>query len=283
MLLLSTSSHGQIRAGAAFLKMLPGARLQSMAAAQSGAIDEPHAIFANPGATGFLREWHWAATYSKWIADIYNASFIYNRKIRNPLSTQTKFSLGLIYQGMPEFDSSDGDAAMVSANDLLLSLSIGQPLSIISKNISIGFNLKYYKSNLDTYSANSFIFDIGLLARTPRFKLNNPLIKYGIFSAGAAVTQLGSNLKFDQIGTPLPKTFRTGISFYAGTHSGLQIQLSADYFSTKDEKSGVGVGAELNWGNRFSINGGYDFSSDLMSNLSLGGTIRLDDTNTSQL
>ena len=277
--LLSFSSlQAQIRAGSAFLKMLPGVRVQSMATAHTGTLDEPHSIFANPGATGLLRDWHWAATYSKWIADIYNASFILGKRIRNPISQYTQFSLGLIYQGMPEFDSTDGAAALVTANDLLVSFSIGQPLSFISKNISLGFNLKYFKSTLDTYTANSFIFDTGMLARTPRFYLGNPLFKYGILSAGVALTQLGPDLKFEQEGTPLPQTFRSGISFLMGTHSGLQLQIAGDYFKVKDEKDVYGLGVELSWGGRFSINGGYDFGSDLMSHISFGGSIRLDDT-----
>ncbi|MBC8182383.1 PorV/PorQ family protein [candidate division KSB1 bacterium] len=279
LLLLSFSSlQAQIRAGSAFLKMLPGVRVQSMATAHTGTLDEPHSIFANPGATGLLRDWHWAATYSKWIADIYNASFILGKRIRNPISQHTQFSLGLIYQGMPEFDSTDGAAVFVNANDLLVSFSIGQPLSIISKNISLGINLKYFKSTLDTYTANSFIFDTGILARTPRFYLGNPLFKYGILSAGLALTQLGPDLKFEQDGTPLPQTFRSGISFLMGSHHGLQLQIAGDYFKVKDEKDVFGLGVELSWGGRFSINGGYDFGSDLMSHISFGGSIRLDDT-----
>ncbi len=278
ILLSFNTANSQIRAGSAFLKMLPGVRVQSMATAHTGTLDEPHSIFANPGATGLLRDWHWAATYSKWIADIYNASFIIGKRIRNPISQHTQFSLGLIYQGMPEFDSTDGDAALVTANDLLFSFSAGQPLSFISKNISLGFNLKYFKSTLDSYTASSFIFDSGILARTPRFNLGNPLFKYGILSAGVALTQLGPDLKFDQAGTPLPQTFRSGVSFLMGSHSGLQLQIAGDYFKVKDEKDVYGLGVELSWGGRLSINGGYDFGSDLMSHISFGGSIRLDDT-----
>jgi len=277
-LLSFSSAQSQIRAGSAFLKMLPGVRVQSMATAHTGTLDEPHSIYANPGATGLLRDWHWAATYSKWIADIYNASFIVGKRFRNPISQHTQFSLGLIYQGMPEFDSSDGAAAMVTANDLLFSFSLGQPLSFISKNISLGFNAKYFKSTLDTYTANSIIFDAGMLARTPRFNLGNPLFKYGILSAGVALTQLGPDLKFEQEGTPLPQTFRSGVSFLMGTHYGLQLQIAGDYFKVKDEKDVYSLGAELSWGGRFSINGGYDFGSDLMSHISFGASVRLDDT-----
>ncbi len=272
-----SSLWGQVRAGAAFLKMLPGARVQSMATAHTAVLDEPFSHYVNPAATGLLRDWYWAASYSKWIADIYNASFILSKRVRNPISQKTRFALGVIYQGMPEFDSSDGAAALVSANDLLFSFSIGQPLSAISQNISSGLNIKYLKSTLDSYTANSFVFDAGILARTPKFRLHNPLFPYGIFSAGVAYTQLGSDLKFDRIDTPLPKTFRAGLAFHAGSHFGLQLHLTGDYVHVKDEKNGFAVGVEANWANRFSINGGYDFNSDLMSQISLGCSLQLDD------
>ena len=122
---------------------------------------------------------------------------------------------------------------MVTANDMLFSFSLGQPLSFISKNISLGFNAKYFKSTLDTYTANAIIFDGGLLARTPRFNLGNPLFKYGILSAGGAVTQFGPDLKFEQEGTPLPLTYRAGAAFLMGTHSGLQLQFAGHLYHRK--------------------------------------------------
>jgi hypothetical protein len=82
LLLTAASLHGffpekgsaQIYAGSAFLKTLPGARIQSMAGASAAVLDDPHTVFANAGTAGFLREWQWAAGYSKRIADISNVS-----------------------------------------------------------------------------------------------------------------------------------------------------------------------------------------------------------------
>jgi len=276
-LLIFKPAYGQIRSGAAFLKMLPGARLQAMASGYTGGLDEVYALYANPGAAGFFREWQWAASYNKWIADVYSASVIYGRNFRTPLSRKTRVICGLLYYGVPEFDSSDRTAANASANDVLVSVSVGQPLTFLSDNISVGSNVKYLNSTLDEYEAGTFIFDVGISARTPRFSLNNSLLEYGIISAGVAVTQLGSSLKFDRVETPLPQTWRMGLAFYAGTHNGVQMQLLADYHNVKDEDGAFGLGAEFSWSRRFSLNGGYDFSSDLMSHVSFGASIRLDD------
>ncbi len=281
LLLLAPNLFAQIRAGSAFLKMLPGARLQSMAAAQTGVIEDMHAIYANPGAAGFLREWQWSASYTKWIADIYNASFIYGQNIRMPWSRHTRFALGILYQGMPDFDSTDDMMPMSSSSDLIASLSIGQPLTFISNYVSFGSNVKYLRSKLDQFDTSGWAFDTGMSARTPRFGLGNSLFPYGIFSLGFAVTQLGSDLKFNTIGTPLPQTWRAGVAFYTGSHTGLQLLLTADYQEVRDEQGAFGLGAEFTVNRTFSINGGYNFDNDLFEKVSFGASIRLDDINTS--
>ncbi|MBN1466749.1 PorV/PorQ family protein [candidate division KSB1 bacterium] len=266
-----TNASAQVRSGAAFLKMLPGARLQSMAGAHTAVIDDPHAIFANPGAAGFLREWQWAASYTKWIADIYNASFIYGGAVPMPWSRQSRFAIGLLYQGVPEFNNSATTLPPASASDFVASLSVGQPL--ISDRIAVGANLKYFKSTLAQFSAQSFIYDIGLTTRTRTFNFGK---SRGAFSVGAALNQNGSDLTFSRIGTPLPQTMRGGMAFYLGTHKGLNMLLSADYVSVKDEKGYMAVGAELMINRLLAVNAGYDFGSDLFKKASFGVSIRLD-------
>ena len=283
LLILSTSGVllSQVRAGASFLKILPGARTESMASAQTAELDDIHSLFANPAGIGLLREWYGSASYTKWIADVYQASLLFNKKISNPLSRQTRFALGILYQGIPDFDSSDMATPTASANDLLISLSIGQKIPQNSNLFSIGISLKYLHSRLDTYTASSLIFDSGLIARTPRFKLGLSFLKYGIISAGVSLTQLGTSLKFDQENTPLPQTLRTGMAFYAGNHNGIQFQITGDYYKIKDDGDSFSLGAEIKFGNRFSINGGYNFNSDLMEKFSFGGSIQLDDISSS--
>ena len=276
-LMLCNSADAQIRSGAAFLKMLPGGRLHSMAASHTAVIDDIHAVYANPGAAGFLREWHWAASYSKWIADIYNASFVLGSGFRTPWSRHTQFALGVLYHGVPEFNSSDLNTPLAHANDLVASLSIGQPLSFVSDNISIGSNIKYLRSTLNEVSASALLFDAGLTLRSKRFSLGNSIFPYGIVSAGAAIAHVGPDLVFDREGTPLPRTQRAGVAFYMGRHEGLQLALTADYRKIKDESGAFGLGLELFFNRALSLNGGYDYGGDLMNKFSFGASIRLDD------
>ncbi|MFQ5674530.1 MAG: PorV/PorQ family protein [bacterium] len=281
---------GQVQSGAAFLKVLPGARQQGLAGSLAGAIDETYALYSNPGAAGFLREWQWSASYTEWIADIFNASLVYGRQVRlrTPWGNRLNFALGIHYQGIREFDSSRGAAAAASAKDILVTGSFGSPLSIISNNLSFGANLKYFRSELAQFSANAFAVDLGLLYRTPRFRLSQPggFFDYGILSVGIAVNHLGTSLKFLNTATPLPKTWRAGMALNLGTHDGLQIQLAADYRNIRDENGRLSFGAEITnlfsplnkgIGRLMDLRGGYNFDNNLLSKFSAGLSIRLDD------
>ena len=115
-LLMPSILTGQTRAGSAYLKIIPGARQQGLANSMTGALDEPYTFYVNPGATGLLREWQFSATYTKWIADIYNLSLLYGRKFQlNTLfGDGLTAAIGLNYQGI-ELGSSQNlsGAAMV--------------------------------------------------------------------------------------------------------------------------------------------------------------------------
>lgn len=280
----------QTQSGAAFLKVLPGARQQGLAGSLTGAIDETYALYANPGAVGFLREWQWSASYTEWIADIFNASLVYGRQLclRSPLSNRANFALGIHYQGIREFDSSRGAASPASARDILVAASLGSPVTALSRNLALGLNVKYFRSELAQFTASAIAFDFGLLYRTPRFRLSRPggFFDYGIVSGGVAVTHLGTSMKFFNSSTPLPRTLRAGLALNLGSHDGLQVQLAVDYKSIRDEDNRFSFGAEVtnlfspfsrDFGRFVDLRGGYNFDRRFLSKFSVGLSVRLDD------
>lgn len=275
--LFAEQANSQIRSGSAFLKVLPGARHQGMAAGLTGAIDEIHAFYANPGATGFLRQWQWSAAYTEWIADSYNLSLNYGGKLRTPWSKQARYAFGIHYQGIRKFDSTNGAQPSASASDLLFTASFGNPLSFFSRNLSIGINAKYFRSELHSLTNNSLIFDAGLLYRSNRFVIRKGPFEYGILSAGIAVTQLGKSLQFISEETPLPRSVRAGAALNIGSHKGLQVQFTADYQNVRDEGGSLSIGAEAFLFNLLGIRGGYNFGGNRLSNFSFGMSLRLDD------
>lgn len=270
----------QIRQGAAFLQFIPGARQQGIAGSLTGVIDDLHAVYANPGSAGFMREWQWSATYAQWIADVYSASLIYGKRLHTPWSQHSRFALGVAYQGMADFNSTAQLGAAAAANDLVAALSFGQPLS---RRVAWGASVKYLRSKLAQYDASSWMVDTGLLFRSSRFRFLNTgsnFLDYGIFSAGVAVTEVGQSLTFISAATPLPRTFRAGVAFNTGTHHGLQLHFTADYKKARDQQGFFSFGSEIAWSQIFALRGGYDFNNCLLSHFSFGLTLRLDDRNT---
>jgi outer membrane protein OmpA-like peptidoglycan-associated protein len=265
----------QVRSGAAFLKMMPGARIQSMAGAATAMFDDPHAVFANPAAAAHFREWEWSAGYTKWIADISNASFIYGRRIPAPWSRDFRVGFGLLYQGTSSFNNNLNVLPEASASDVVASISLGQPLSFISDILSVGTNIKYMNSILAQYSASSIIFDYGIMAKSAPVKIGKSM--RGVFSLGAAITQNGPDLTFIQMGTPLPQTIRFGGAAYLGLKNNVKMLLSADYVSVKDEDPFLSIGSEFRLNRLLAVNAGYDFGSELFNKITLGASIRLDD------
>ncbi|MBC7188536.1 MAG: PorV/PorQ family protein [Calditrichaeota bacterium] len=270
------SAYGQVRAGAAYLKIQPSVRYQGMAGALSAAIDEVQAFYANPASTAFSREWQWSAAYTRWIADIYSVAANYGRQFRTPWSSRFNVALGLNYQGVREFDSTQGRRPPVSAGDLVGAISVGSPLTFFSANLAVGGNLKYLRSDLSGNTAGTYILDMGVMYRSPRFSVGGPF-QYGLLSAGLAIDHLGSPLQFLQDKTPLPRTLRGGVAMHLGSHGGLQLQLSGDYHQVRDEIGRFCVGAELAWGYRLALRTGYEFNERLLSKLSMGMSLRLDD------
>jgi len=281
-LLSLDQAQGQLRSGGSYLKLMPGARSQGIAETLTGTIDNMYAIYANPGATGLLREWQWSVSYTNWIPDVYNASLFLSKGFRFPWSRHSRLALGISYLGIKDFDSSKGRGApLASGGDLLVAASYGQPISSISANLSLGGNIKFLRSRLDNFDANAFVFDVGLLYRTPRFRVLNTgfgFLDEGILSAGVSITQIGGSLQFKSIDTPLPRTFRAGLALNLGTHHGLQVHLTGEYRRIRDEDGYFSLGSELSWAQLLTLRGGYSFEKDnLLRHYALGLSLGLDD------
>ena len=277
VLALPHDSDGQVRSGVGYLKMLHGAREVGVHGSVTGALDYTYSFYANPGATGFLREWQWSATYTNWISDIYNASFLAGGNIPMPWSQRTRFLLGVNYLGIPEFNNSNIAANTVSGNHLLATASLGQPLTFLSPNLSVGGNIKYFRSTLAGFDADAFVYDLGLLFRTPRFHLNFGLLDHLIFSMGASATNLGKAITFFNEETPLPQTSRAGIAANLGSHHGFQLGLDLDYRKIRDEDAFLTFGSEISWRQLVSLRMGYSWEDNLLGYFVFGGSIRFDD------
>ena len=275
----SIQVHGQIRAGEAFLKMNPGTRAQGVANSLAGSIDHMHAIYTNPATVGFYREQQWAASYNKWITDVYNASFLYGFGFRNAASRHTRLAVAVSYLGVPAFNSSDASAAASSAKDALFTLSLGQTFGA-ARRFGIGTSLKYFVSELDQYQSKTPVLDAGALFRTQRFRVDalpGGFFDWGIFSMGLSLLNAGPAIKYISAETPLPMTIQAGAALNLGTHNGFQFMLASDYKKVRDEGDGVwSIGTEFSIGPVLSLRSGYHLEDNLLGHFSFGTSIRLD-------
>jgi len=280
LLTIVPQSRGQIRAGSAYLKMLPGAREVGFGSGVSGALDFAHAYQANPGAAGLMREWTWAATYTNWISDVYNTSFFYSRKFRTPWSRHTGIALSLNYLGIPEFNSGGETVVAAEGSNLVASASLGQRLDFISPNISLGTGVKFFSSEMGDYQASTWILDFGAMARSRRFHIHSVsrgIWDYAILSAGVSVTNLGEGLSFVSERSPLPRTIRSGAALHLGSHRQFQMTLAAEYRDTKDEQGFFQLGSEFAFRNLIALRAGYSFEDNLLGQFSFGGGLYFDD------
>ncbi len=275
----SIPANAQFRAGGAFLKLIPGARQQALAGSLTGSLDNVSAIYANPGAVGFLREWGWNVAYTSWVPGIYHTSAFFGKNIATPWSRQTRFALSASYLGVKEFDSSGGRAPAVSGGDFWVAASIGQPFRKALSGFALGANVKYLRSRLDNFDAGAFVLDLGGMYRTKQIRLmQGGLLEHGVFSLGAGVTHIGSSLNFMNFNTPLPFTYRFGAAFHAGTHDGLQATVSIDYRSTRDEEDFTSLGFEFSWASLLTFRFGYNLEDlNLFNRAGAGMSIGLTD------
>lgn len=136
----------------------------------------------------------------------------------------------------------DGTTENVTAErDYVGSLGWALPLG---GGLSVGAVGKGYKFTLaQSASASGFAADVGARWRTPVKGL----------SLGAALQNLGPDVKFEQSGDPLPRTARGGAAWtyvnstpsdFATEYSGIAVTITADAVSVRDEGITAEAGGE---------------------------------------
>jgi hypothetical protein len=127
-------------------------------------------------------------------------------------------------------------------------------------NHFMGVAGKYIHSSLaGGYSAQAVAADIGYLAHSPEAGL----------SAGAAILNLGSKMKFVDEGDPLPLTARWGLGYQFGVPSVHSFIAAADGEYRFYEKQALAdLGLEYFWQKSYGLRLGYQFMRD-----SLGLTV----------
>jgi hypothetical protein len=132
-------------------------------------------------------------------------------------------------------------------------------------NHFMGFSAKYVHSTLaGGNSASAAAADVGYLVHSPEAGL----------SLGASMLNLGTKMKFVNVGDPLPLTARAGLAYQFGVPSVHSFIAAVDGEYLLYEKQALAnVGLEYFWIKSFGVRMGYQFLQDSMG-LTVGFGLR---------
>jgi len=260
--------------GTAILAQPVGARQIAMGEAFVAVADDLNTIYYNPAGLAKIQN-EVSMTYLQGLVDTCYASLSFGRRIK-PL-TSLGLSLYLFQGGTFEVPQDNSTYRMIRIQDDYL-LTFSYAASNFDKDLLIGTNFKLLHSTLiEKYSATAFAGDFGILYL--------PDLLRGV-SIGGVIQNIGTELKYVDVGDPLPLTYRLGIGYkFPGRLSGLKIDI--DYVKLLNSPSGINTGIEyfpmenlgfragyrmsesnnyLSVGLGFAFNGiGFDYSQSLMS------------------
>lgn len=269
--LFFSSTFGQI--GMPSLKIEPGVRQAGMGGIGVGLHDDAFSLFLNPASLGHARQWQWGIAYTRWFADIYQASGIFSKHFSFWKSRKNGFGLTFNFLGMPSWDATEGLASPVTASDFVFGLAFSHRMDWISKAIALGVHLKSIQSRLDRFSASGFAMDMGFLIRPQRFrlgKLGMGIFDYGIWTWGGSISHLGPSMVFERTKTVLPTTWRSGMALQFGRYASWKWTLTGELFGIKNRDRMWGIGSEVWYKDQIGLRAGYRSNQKDLGDFSIG-------------
>ena len=234
---IAVSVHADVKTGASFLKIEPGAKPAGMGGAYTAISGDINALYYNPAGISSIQSNELAAMHTEWITDIkYDfAAGVFNLKNGVIGFSATLLTMGEI-EGRDENRQTTGG---FTAYDFSFNMSYARELN---SAYSLGAGLKYIRQSIDDETADGIAVDIGA-----QRKLGN------IFSLGAAVKNIGPQMKFIDEGYSLPLTagFGAGVSL-----GGITLACDMDY-EIVDKNLKLSFGTQYMPLQFLSLRGGY--------------------------
>jgi hypothetical protein len=259
---LGTSNVGT--SGAAFLEIAPGARPVGMGQAYTGVADDIDAIYWNPAGLARVAHPELEGMHMQYFQNIgYEyAAFAY------PTPNHGTWGMAITNLHTDDIQSrtqdSDTPTGTFSAIDSAYYLSYAYPLTA---QLSFGANAKWIRQSIDNAHANAYAGDGGVLYETGWHQLR----------LGAALQNVGNQVKFNDESDPLPLTYRLGASLPAGPH----FLMSSDIILPRDSAVAVAFGGEYKThlfdGISGALRSGYQTGStvDGLNGVSVGAGLTL--------
>lgn len=225
--------------GASFLKLGVGARALGLGSAYTAVSDDVTALHWNPAGLSQMTKRELGAMHAEVFAESRYDFFGY----AHPTNKGT-LGVGAVYlsQGAIEGRSENREqTADFSASDLAVTIGAGR---LVTKQASLGMNLKILQSKIAGFSSTGFALDFGSLYRLPTLPL----------SVGFSFQNIGPRMKFLDDSFNLPLTLAGGVSFNLAN----RLLISADLkHQPYDSRTSFSIGTEFSPVSLFSLRAGY--------------------------
>ncbi|MEW5797027.1 MAG: PorV/PorQ family protein [Candidatus Zixiibacteriota bacterium] len=266
--LLSTMAAGLVwpasdagRSAADFLMIGQGARAAALGGAYTAMSSDATAAHWNPAGLSGLENAAVALGHFAWYQDI----TVEQLGVGLPLGEKLVGGVTATYVNYGQIDGYDING--VASGDLVAYDWVGgfSVAATLTESFSAGVTAKYVNQRLDDVSGSALAFDLGA-----RFETSS-------LAFGAAIVNLGGQMKFDQSSEKLPAAARFGgmVRTFDGA-----IITSLDIEQRFEGDLTIRQGLELGFSDRYFLRAGYDYlpaqdGRRLATGMSLGGGLRL--------
>ena len=300
-------------AGAQFLKIGPGARVDSLGGAFGAIANDVTTIYWNPAGLSQLEKTSFSDTHTIWLADVrynYLAFAIPIEKV-GTLGASVTF-LNVPDTEITNLDFPDGTGLWYSAWDTAVSFAYSRQLyqKESGVNLSFGINAKYIHQQIHRESARGVAIDVGTLYHTgwrslrigmsfsnfgPEMRFSGPDLETGTEVAGNEqlaeyppypdTTNPTVKAELDTVEFPLPSNFRLGVAYDLVDDDSNLLTIALDGNHPNDNSERLNLGVEYWYRKMAALRAGYKFRlgpdrSDDEEGLTLGLGIHLKFGNT---
>lgn len=295
-------------AGAQFLKIGPGARVDSLGGAFGAIANDVTTIYWNPAGLSQLEKTSFSDTHTIWLADVrYNYL-----AFATPIEKVGTLGASVTFLNVPDTEITtlakpDGTGLWYSAWDTAVSLAYSRQLyqKESGANLSFGINAKYIHQQIHRESAKGVAIDVGTLYHTgwrslrigmsfsnfgPEMSFSGPDLETGAKEAGDErnaeyqpypdTTNPSRKAELDTIEYPLPSNFRLGVAYDLLDDDSNLLTIALDGNHPNDNSERLNLGLEYWYRKMAAIRAGYKFRlgpdrSDDEEGLTLGLGIHL--------
>ncbi|MFH1859438.1 MAG: PorV/PorQ family protein, partial [bacterium] len=245
----------------AFLKLDVGARTAAMGGAGGALIGDPACVYYNPAGLAGLGTFSLSSSHVEWFQDIKLEHLGLAKRLKVGFEEEARdlgvgaCNLNFLHmnkiKGTHLIGTSDWEpAGEFTSSDYLAMLTYA---CYLSRDALFGLNLKVFKEEIEKEDATAMAFDLGVLHRT---RIKN-------LTAGVALQNIGSQMKFMEKKTTLPLNLKGSIG-YAMLNK--ELLLLIDVNKPLDNELHVRAGAEY-WitpwlGLRAGYKSGVDTSAE---------------------